>query len=516
MTTENPILRSTFDLIKYHVVSKINTGDKTLDNLINGLFLSCLGILYSYFLDKFNIYTMIGGIIVGALYYYRNKVWEYISKFSLNNTTTKIVEEKKNDFEIVHKNINKEFITKRKEPFNFAEAVDFWSKGDTVFPYIVKFLSVYYNINDVKDLKNISTSSTDSIKIFWTDKNTLIEPYSGNGVAVRSHVHIATALTDINLILAQFFNSQTNDCHKIYGIERNNIIYKDKTFDFFISKHKTQIINKLKNVSGVLNGKFNYNGYDHYNFGMILHGLPGTGKTVLCKMIANYMNRDIYIVNMKTIKTCAQFHDLFWSNKDLYKYQKYVYVLDEFDCVQGALSRSSSAEIPEVIANTEYNNENKIKELRKEYINILTLKSQTRDNEIIDRYTQECKKIQDDIDAITTKLDIYTLLSTFDGIEEMRGRVIIATTNYIDRIDTALLRPGRFDIKINLGAFERSEIIELLENMFEGKMNEKDKELLYSAKFQENTYTPADIMNIVFTLEKFESIITQLCLPKRN
>jgi len=41
-------------------------------------------------------------------------------------------------------------------------------------------------------------------------------------------------------------------------------------------------------------------------------------------------------------------------------------------------------------------------------------------------------------------------LNVLDGILEIDGRMLIITTNYPEKIDEALLRPGRIDIKIEL------------------------------------------------------------------
>ncbi len=40
------------------------------------------------------------------------------------------------------------------------------------------------------------------------------------------------------------------------------------------------------------------------------------------------------------------------------------------------------------------------------------------------------------------------LLNVLDGVASEEGRVFFATTNYLDRLDEALLRPGRIDRKI--------------------------------------------------------------------
>ena len=49
-----------------------------------------------------------------------------------------------------------------------------------------------------------------------------------------------------------------------------------------------------------------------------------------------------------------------------------------------------------------------------------------------------------------------------EGILEMDGRIIIMTTNHIDKIDPALIRPGRIDIKINFKLLNNKEINEMV------------------------------------------------------
>ena len=43
-------------------------------------------------------------------------------------------------------------------------------------------------------------------------------------------------------------------------------------------------------------------------------------------------------------------------------------------------------------------------------------------------------------------LDMHTLLNYIDGVMSPSNCIFIATTNYIERIDPALIRPGRFDL----------------------------------------------------------------------
>jgi transitional endoplasmic reticulum ATPase len=46
---------------------------------------------------------------------------------------------------------------------------------------------------------------------------------------------------------------------------------------------------------------------------------------------------------------------------------------------------------------------------------------------------------------------IAQLLTELDGVEDLKGVLVLGTTNRIDRLDPALLRPGRFDLLLEVG-----------------------------------------------------------------
>jgi transitional endoplasmic reticulum ATPase len=53
-------------------------------------------------------------------------------------------------------------------------------------------------------------------------------------------------------------------------------------------------------------------------------------------------------------------------------------------------------------------------------------------------------------DAHVTERVISQFLTEMDGIEELKGVVVLAATNRLDLIDPALLRSGRFDLLLEL------------------------------------------------------------------
>jgi transitional endoplasmic reticulum ATPase len=77
----------------------------------------------------------------------------------------------------------------------------------------------------------------------------------------------------------------------------------------------------------------------------------------------------------------------------------------------------------------------------------------------------------------STERMMSQLLTEMDGIQEMQGVVIIAATNRVDMIDTALLRPGRFDKIVLVSNPDRNTREKILEIHIRGKPVSKDIDL---------------------------------------
>ena len=80
-------------------------------------------------------------------------------------------------------------------------------------------------------------------------------------------------------------------------------------------------------------------------------------------------------------------------------------------------------------------------------------------------------------DSNVTERVISQFLTELDGIEELRGVVVLAATNRPDIIDPALLRAGRFDIKIELPIPDEEARLEILKVHTGGKPLAKDVDL---------------------------------------
>jgi SpoVK/Ycf46/Vps4 family AAA+-type ATPase len=83
------------------------------------------------------------------------------------------------------------------------------------------------------------------------------------------------------------------------------------------------------------------------------------------------------------------------------------------------------------------------------------------------------------------------ILNLWDGIRETPGRILIISSNHYDKLDPALVRPGRIDITHELNNASYNTISEIYLHLFGNKI---DKNKLESVK--EYFYSPAELINI--------------------
>ena len=63
-------------------------------------------------------------------------------------------------------------------------------------------------------------------------------------------------------------------------------------------------------------------------------------------------------------------------------------------------------------------------------------------------------------------ISLSGLLNAIDGVASHEGRVLLMTSNFPEKLDDALIRPGRIDMRIDFTNATRSQIIELFTNMY--------------------------------------------------
>lgn len=517
------------DLLKFRIIQNIATGDKTYDSLLQTFFLSIMSAVFGwfsleYFRTKYRIWVFGKGkkITTSAGMdpeNYRN--WTEISVLRMESLIYKTWRLNGSDG---CEEFTQKFCT------YFIEKVGWKLNKDAIILFDPMTLEEDGTVNSTELFKTIRqvVSKEKYMPMFVLGEHiagcccpsdTVLSFYSDDNKTLTAMLkEIKDAGIDHARVEREKENSKGCDNRvRVYKKEDQEFkLYNDRCLDKFVSRHKPRIKNLLDGfIKANLkdsNGS-DYGGFGTYNLGMILHGKPGTGKTMLIKAVCNYLKRDACIVDMRKIRNKADFEYIFYGDHSI---KNHVFVLDEFDCVQdairdrsldskdgndpkstGDLLHQKKIELLKLLMH-ERSIEGKIekKESKPEGNCDNTKKDSKADVVFLSPIQKELNRINKQIDDHENALSLDTILTVLDGAIEMRGRVIIATTNFLNNIDPALLRDGRFDMKINLDAFNSDEIRELLTLMFKDKASKEEMEMLNTIKLKEDQYTPTQLINL--------------------
>jgi mitochondrial chaperone BCS1 len=73
------------------------------------------------------------------------------------------------------------------------------------------------------------------------------------------------------------------------------------------------------------------------------------------------------------------------------------------------------------------------------------------------------------------------LLNALDGVASSEGRIVFMTTNYLERLDAALIRPGRVDLKEYIGHCSTYQLRQMYRRFYDSASVDS-----YADKFTEN------------------------------
>lgn len=470
------------DICKYVIYRDISTGDKGLDNLVACLIIAGLSYLSS---EKFlknmfdkNNYDYSINYYTENIFKFKQIRWNHFDRKEVHNVMITYFLE----------NIPP-YIAKK---MNWASNLDYINNKitrNTDEKFIDRNLDILEN-------RKIYTNKTINQEIFripihiYTTKNNYLIYIDDEFIFYENEKDLEEFLNILNIQKVK--ERRNNELRVIYKYKKeilveSSIVYPDRNFDNWISIHKP-IVQKYINrfINANKNGKSDFGGFGSYNLGVIIHGEPGTGKTMFIKSLANALQKDILIIDMKKIKTNKQFENIIKQN-----YKNCILAFDEFDSIKGVISRDRGEDDKNTL----------ISNLETQKHKLLSVETSDKNDNI----KNEIERLEKCIEEERDKLDIFNMLSILDGIEEYRGRVIVATTNHIDHIDPALIREGRFDFKFKLTKFRDEEIKQLLCKMFSDK-----EEIIQKRHFVNDKYTPVQIMNIAMSndFDKMLDIIT--------
>lgn len=486
------------DLLKFKIITYVNTGDKTQDNLINTFLLAIITLIfttvswqaivfkYQMWRHKSKPFIPLDG---KTIHYYKEMIPNIKSKFSYG--TWNLSDD------------NQKFTEKVASYY-----LSIYKKGSVGSPMFYNFTTNKFEMKPTKNaFETLESILSDVYDPVFADNNGLVCMYkdssTGNILIVYSaQSTLDSFLKEINVIqdMQELVFKKTNIRHICAATgESLGTIFPDRGFDLFVSKYKQEIIAALDAFLQANKNGSSLGGYGTYNLGMMIHGDPGTGKTFLIRAVALYLDRHVKIINMHNVKSKRDFENIFTDH------ECYVYCLDEFDCVRGAIEQRT--DLDDSKSSVESRTSKELRELKERQLELLKLsagsfesslrdKSANNSEKALSPLDQELQNVQQRISDLENALTLDTVLTVLDGVNELRGRVIIATTNYINKIDSALLRAGRFDLKLHLRKFEDSEIKDILIQMFGKTTSKEEMDALKDYTFPDHKYAPVDVIYI--------------------
>ncbi|XP_014206737.1 mitochondrial chaperone BCS1 [Copidosoma floridanum] len=165
-----------------------------------------------------------------------------------------------------------------------------------------------------------------------------------------------------------------------------------------------------------------------YRRGYLLHGPPGCGKSSFITALAGRLNRGICVLNLSDrMLTDDRLNHLLAVAP-----QETIILLEDIDAV--FVSREE---------------------------------------------TREVKAAFQGLNSVT----LSGLLNALDGVASSEGRILFMTTNYLDRLDPALIRPGRVDYKEYIGWCSAIQLEKMFLRFYIEKKNDVEN---LAKKFAEN------------------------------
>ena len=228
-----------------------------------------------------------------------------------------------------------------------------------------------------------------------------------------------------------------------------------------------------------------------FKAGLLFYGSPGCGKTSTIKGILKYTNRHAIIVNLSNIQNNEELENVFRNRKvngKKYTGKELCFILEDCDATK--------------LSSLKERNEQPI----------LISKDYVKSNSCIDDDKIDLTSI---VSSNTSKgFDLSCFLNVLDGIIELHGIMIIMTTNHPEKLDEALIRPGRIDFKYEFKKANKKIIYDMLKLKYI-----KSDEIMNSYKdfnnMKDYALSPAQVQSICFKNSNIEDCIQELLLESQ-
>ncbi|KAF7544818.1 hypothetical protein G7Z17_g9652 [Cylindrodendrum hubeiense] len=152
-----------------------------------------------------------------------------------------------------------------------------------------------------------------------------------------------------------------------------------------------------------------------YRRGYLLYGPPGTGKSSLSLALAGFFHMKIYMVSLNSMVANEENLSLLFTELP----RRCVVLLEDIDSAGLTHTRDYA-------------------------------KNNTNDPTPV-ATVQSGREKSAATPTLPGRLSLSGLLNILDGVASQEGRILIMTTNHLEKLDKALIRPGRVDMIVKFG-----------------------------------------------------------------
>jgi chaperone BCS1 len=246
---------------------------------------------------------------------------------------------------------------------------------------------------------------------------------------------------------------------------------------------KQELVADIRNYLDPRTRKFYTSRGIPYRRGFLFYGTPGTGKTSLSLALAGTFGLELYLVHLPSIRD-----DTDLTKKFTCLPPRCIVLLEDIDAVgakrQPLLGFKKDGDPTE---------------------------TEGKDDDDDDDLDEDSKS-----DRHSTRCTLSGLLNVLDGVASQEGRIVLMTSNFAEKLDEALVRPGRIDRKIYLGPInQRSAELMFLRmyspdptldldmdfGMADGELEKLA--LKFSNHIVNDTFTPAQLQGYLLNYRDF-------------
>eukprot|EP01134_Creolimax_fragrantissima_P005598 CFRG5598T1 len=264
----------------------------------------------------------------------------------------------------------------------------------------------------------------------------------------------------------------------------DNVIYKryalseEKTFDSLFFTQKAALMRLLGHFEK-REGKFAIPSYPK-RLSLLLHGPPGTGKTSLIKALAQHTGRHVINLSLGRIKTNQELMDVMFDQcfqvgsglPMKHKFKQVVFVMEDIDCASKIVyARDTEADKADKKNDTDSDS----------LLPSLLVEGPKKANGLLETSVEDA-------------LNLAGLLNVIDGVVDCPNRILILTTNHPEKLDPALIRPGRVNMTVHLGYMQTPQVIEIVQHYFACTLTDDEMEAIDAIMAgSKRLFTPAEM-----------------------